>query len=159
LRGDLPRSRFLQRDIRLLEAVFGVRRVWWDEHGRWLRLNSWPLPAGPSRYNVRTTDVLLMVPPAYGEAEGSGTGLEEFYVRPDLQVWRGDAWSDLPHSFSTLDRRDGRALQAGWRYLCLHTFWNPRRDTAITAMTQLSLVLADPWAFERLANRNGRGHA
>lgn len=154
-RTDLPPGRPLRRDIKLLERFYGPARVQWDEAGRWMRVNGWVLPTRPSHYNVRTTDVLILVPPTYGETSGEDAGLDEFYVRPDLRIWQNGSWEELPHSFSTLDRRGGRALEQGWRYLCVHTTWNPHRDTVMTAMTQLGLVLADPWAFKRLAFRNG----
>ena len=37
---------------------------------------------------------MIMVPPAYGEVAGKAAGLEEFYVRPDLQLRRGETWAD-----------------------------------------------------------------
>ena len=77
--------------------------------------------------------------------------------RSDLRVLRHKTWQELPHSFARVDRRSGAALAHGWRYLCVHTNWDPRRDTVMTAMMQLGLIFADPWAFEKLADRNGGG--
>lgn len=158
MRSDLPTNTFLRRDVRLLETFYGAARVFWDGRGRWMRVNGWTLPKGRWRYNHPTTDILIMVPGAYGELGGQGGGLEEFYIRPDLRLLRDTTWQELPHSYAGVDRRSGEALAAGWRYLCVHTEWNPRRDTVMTAMMQLGLVFADPWAFERLANRNGSAH-
>lgn len=154
-RTDLPSNRHLRRDIQLLERFYGPQRVFWSAAGRWLMVKAWALPTKPHRYNLATMDVLMIVPPAYGEVAGSGGGLEEFYVDPNLMILRNGAWMELPHSFTGLDRQHGEVIGKGWRYLCVHTHWNPHRDTALTAMTQLGLVLSDPWTFERLAHLNG----
>lgn len=155
VRTDLPRHRQLRRDIQLLEGRYGPERVFWSSGGAWLMVMSWALPSRPYRYNLSTTDVLMMVPPGYGERTGAGAGLEEFYISPNLRIMTGGTWQELPHSFTGMDRQDGAAIARNWRYLCVHTEWNPVRDTALTAMTQLGLVLSDPWSFERLAHRNG----
>lgn len=155
MRTDLPANRFLRRDVQLLERFYGPTRVFWDSRGRWMRVGEWNLPKGRWGYSHPTTDVLIMVPNAYGELSGQGGGLEEFYIRPDLRILKSAAWYELPHSYTGVDRRSGGALAQGWRYLCVHTDWDPRRDTVMTAMMQLGLIFADPWAFEELADRNG----
>lgn len=155
MRADLPKNPFLRRDVQLLERFYGSQRVFWDSRGRWMRVGQWVLPTGRLSYNHPTTDVLIMVPGAYGELSGRGGGLEEFYIRPDLRIFKDKVWQELPHSYAGVDRRSGEALAQGWRYLCVHTNWDARRDTAMTAMTQLGLIFADPWAFKHLADRNG----
>lgn len=157
MRTDLPQNRGLRRDIQLLERYYrGKDRVDWDIDGQWLRVNRWVLPAGRFQFNCGTIDVLIMVPSRYGEASGDGTGLEEFYIPQALRIWRNGRFEELPHSYTGVDRRGGEALRQGWRYLCVHTKWDPKRDTVMTAMIQLGLVFSDPWEFARLANRNGR---
>lgn len=158
IRTDLPRSGSLRRDILLLETFYGPSRVFWDARSKWLRVNGWLLPRGRYSFSCRSTDVLLMVPEGYGELSGSDVGLEEFYIRPDLRLLRAGEWVEMPHSFTHMDRRSGEALRQGWRYLCVHTTWDARRDNVMTAMTQLGLLFSDPWAFERLAAANGGRH-
>lgn len=160
MRADLPANAAVRRDILLAEQFLGgPANVFWDQHGRWLQLVRWPVPRGRFPFNARSTPVLIMVPPGYGELQGREHGLEEFYVHPDLRLLCNGQWVEIPHSFTHLDRRQGAALGQGWRYLCVHTEWNPRRDNILRAMNLLALCLSDPFTFERLADRNGGAHA
>lgn len=156
-RTDLPPGQALRRDILLAEQYLGgPQNIFWDQHGRWIQLARWPLPRnGRFPFNAASTPILLMVPGAYGETCGEGHGLEEFYIHPDVRLLKNAEWVAIPHTYTGVDRRSGAALARGWRYLCVHTNWNPRHDNILTALNLVALCLSDPWTFERLAFRNG----
>lgn len=157
IRADLPRNAALRRDILLAERYYGgAGNVFWDRDGRWVQIPRWQLPRnGHFRFNVASTPILVMVPDGYGEVRGEGHGLEEFYIHPDVRLLKNAAWVEIPHTYTGVDRRHGAALAQGWRYLCVHTDWNPNRDNILSALNLVALFLSEPWAFERLAHHNG----
>ncbi len=158
---DLPANRHLAWDIKLLSQMPGLggpEAIDWDEHGRWIRLRHFPLPKGKFGFSASETYLDIMVPADYGERAGFGAGLEEFYVDRNLKVRVGGNWVEIPHTYTQLDRRGGRASGLLHRYVCLHIDWCPRPrgrnpnavgDTVLTSLNLLKLMLRDPWTFAK----------
>ena len=134
--------RFVEKDIRSAEMVFGSTNVFWDENLNWLMIKNFLLPKS---YNQPTTNCLIILPPGYG----LGTKLEEFYLNAGLKVKRNKAYVDLPHYYQSNVHNGRSYLDKKWQWLCINTSWD-QNDNLLTFLKQIELFLKFPFEEKAL---------
>lgn len=151
MRTDLPKNRFLARDIQILEGLYGRDNIEWPKSGTWVHVKrGFRVHSTKFQLSLSETPLLMFVPEWYGERKGQTAGIEEFYVDPQLKIARTSQFEEIPHTYVQIDRRGGTVNQRKWRYACVHIDWDPKRHTIVESLTLLRLMFSDPWAFERL---------
>ncbi len=133
--------RRLNAELQLLTKVYGDDRVSWPLNQDWVMIRDFPLPAG---WNVKTTDIVVILPDNYGYGEP----LKHCFVDPRLRYLHGGQWKKIDHYF---DSEGGHTPNPefnknGWRYLCLHmTEW--KKDSWIqNYLDAVTTYLSDPFA-------------
>ena len=131
----------LNTELQLLTKVYGDDRVSWPLNQDWVMIRDFPLPAG---WNVKTTDIVVILPDNYGYGEP----LKHCFVDPRLRYLHGGQWKKIDHYF---DSEGGHTPNPefnknGWRYLCLHmTEW--KKDSWIqNYLDAVTTYLSDPFA-------------
>jgi len=117
--------------------------VTWAKDYSWVEIKSVRLPRG---LNMPFSDMLVMIPGQYGY----GIPLKELYVDPDLRIWCGGEWVEIPHYFDGNKKYspNEKVRESNWRYLCLHsTKWAPG-DSICTFLKQVYTYLSDPFRWD-----------
>ncbi|TIP49783.1 MAG: hypothetical protein E5X77_09420 [Mesorhizobium sp.] len=130
----LPTTR---RDFAMLEAdecyLDGLTLHWETKAAgshRWLIIRGYPVPAG---YTITATDMALLVPPNYPQAE-----IDMFYVHPPLQKSAGGS---IPATESTVTI-DGLSFQRWSRHRGPGSRWNPLKDSLVTHLALVEAAIA-----------------
>lgn len=131
----------LNAELKLLTKVYGDDRVSWPLNQDWVMIRDFPLPAG---WNVKTTDIVVILPDNYGYGEP----LKHCFVDPALRYRHNSKWEKIPHYFDSPDGHSPKREfnKQGWRYLCLHMMeW--KKDSWIqNYLDAVTTYLSDPFA-------------
>lgn len=135
----------VKAEIKLLEKVYGRKRVTWSPDYSWVMLADWKLPP---KYNATHINIIVLVPDQYGY----GPCYRDFFVPRGLKTRRKGSWVDLPHYFDRYPYQDllrsglvSELQRQSWSYVCVHPeHWAPS-DNITTFLTQVYTFLSSPF--------------